>query len=312
MVFREVSAAEVLGMLGGGGRLNAVLPLLGGLALATVVAAGAALLNAGKWWLLLRACGVDLRWKRVAYHYLVGFFLNTIFTGLGEVKRVVDVGRESNHTAAVASSVFLERWTGVMGQLGLALVTLVVACRWYPGLTWLLGLDLLACFGLLGLFGALVVASSRPALSASTAETGGWNGALGAFRRARRAPAVMAVASTLSFIVPLLGVLSHAFLGVAVGLGLGFLWVVPIATVFGQLPVSFNGVGVQEVAYTALFERTGASLPQAMAVSLLAHGVKILVGGLGGLLSLGVGRRSPSAVFSEGNSPLQEGASPRA
>jgi hypothetical protein len=96
-------------------------------------------------------------------------------------------------------------------------------------------------------------------------------------------------ALAISLLVPVLVIACHACLGIALGTGLGFIWVVPIASVFGQMPVSINGLGVQEIAYLWLFELTGMGPEQAMAISVLAHGVKLAVGGLGGLLSLWAG-----------------------
>lgn len=287
VALHQVSAREVVALLSGSGAPGTAW-LVSWLIAAIAVGVLAALVNTVKWWLLLRATDIRLPWGRVLYHYLAGYFFNTIFTGAGEVKRVVDAGRESGNIAAVASSVFVERWTGVMGQLTVSLATLVVACGLHEGLLWLTLLNLAACVGLMGLFAALVVASRRASheIALPRGGRGGWQGALEAFARVRGAPRVMAAAVALSFVVPLLGVACHACLGAALGTGLGFLWVVPIATVFGQLPVSLNGLGVQEVAYVALFERTGMAGAQAMALSMLGHLVRLAVGGLGGIALL--------------------------
>lgn len=287
VALHQVSAHEVVALLSGSGGPGTT-RLASWLVVAILVGVLAALVNTVKWWLLLRAAGARLSWGRVLYHYLCGYFFNTIFTGAGEVKRVLDAGRESGNTAAVASSVFVERWTGVMGQLTLSLVALLVACRMHEGLVWLTVLNLAGCAGLAALFVALAVASRRAARDTAPLRgwRGGWQGALEAFGRVRGAPGVMASAVALSFVVPSLGVVCHACLAAALGTGFGFLWVVPIATVFGQLPVSLNGLGVQEVAYVALFERTGMAGAQAMALSMLGHLVRLAVGGLGGIALL--------------------------
>lgn len=300
VALHQVSAREVVALLSGSGAPTPA-GFVSWLAAAIAVGVLAALVNTLKWWLLLRAAGVRLPWGRVLHHYLAGYFFNTIFTGAGEVKRVLGAGRESGDTSAVASSVFVERWTGVMGQLTLSLAALLVACRLYVGLMWLTLLNLAGCVGLLGLFLALAVASRRASRHTAPLQgwRGGWQGALEAFGRVRGAPHVMAAAVALSFVVPVLGVASHACLAAALGTGLSFLWVVPIATVFGQLPVSLNGLGVQEVAYVALFERTGLAGAQAMALSMLGHLVRLVVGGLGGIAMLTGGRRPEEAYIQE-------------
>lgn len=292
VAFHQVSPRELLHLLlygHGGAGWSLFSPLVWWIWAAAAIGLLCALVNTLKWWMLLRGAGIRMAWRRVFYHYLVGYFLNTILTGTGEVKRVVDVGRETGNTSAVLTSVFIERWTGVSAQLTLSLAALIVASSIYSGLAWLVAFNAAACFMLFALYVALVVASRRSA--APQAPVSGrlqrmWATALVAFAETRKARGVMLGAAVLSVIVPLLGVVFHACLGLALGTTLGFVWVVPIASVFGQMPVSINGLGVQEVAYLKLFQITGLTVEEAMGVSMLAHGVKLSVGALGGLLSL--------------------------
>ncbi len=279
-----------------------------------------ALVNTLKWWTILRAFDVELPWRRVLYHYLVGYFMNTILTGTGEARRILAVGNESGHTAAVATSVLVERWSGVTTQMLVALFALAVACRTSNGLLPLTVICLLACAFLLGSYAALRRSSLRLAPSStSTAEEGedpdtsanapgrqrrfsrllkrarhGWMEGLSSLERLHRSPATLMTVVALSLLVPLLAIACHACLGLAVDshpaanhtIDLTFLAMVPIAVVFGQMPISVNGLGIQEVAYLRLFEMSGMSASQALAISMLYHVVKLRVGGLGGLLAL--------------------------
>jgi len=303
--------------------------LLSPLSLWTLLAVGvslsASLVNSTKWWLLLRGAGLDVAWRRAAYHYLVGYFLNNIITGLGEVKRVVDVGRETGAVSAVASTVFVERWTGVTGHLFVSLIAVSVAASRYESLRPVWVFNACACVGLLLVFVVLAGASARGGDGLDSGSVSQeerplvalWRSALDAFARMRGARGVMGAACGLSLVVPLMNVVIHGCLGAAIGAGWGFVWVVPIAGVFGQLPVSFNGVGVQEVAYVSLFACTGVGGAQAVAISVLAHGVKVAVGAVGWVLSLFGRASSPDLEPVQGDGepapdePRQEGVSLR-
>ncbi|MBM3464333.1 MAG: flippase-like domain-containing protein, partial [Armatimonadetes bacterium] len=225
--------------------------------------------NARKWQMLLGAAGVAIAWRRAMTLYMVGYFLNNIFTGMGEVKRIYDVGRSSGNGSAVLVSVFLERWTGIVAQASVSLAALSVATLTVPGL-W--GVAAMNGLGLAMLVVLYMVAVGAPA-------------ARGVARLVERYPRlnhyvarahdalqevrgrnVLRWALLQSVLVAGLLIVMHVALGLALGLSVrgDFALVVPLAVAFGQVPVSVNGLGIQEVGYLALFGAVGLLPAQAM------------------------------------------------
>lgn len=274
-------------------------------ALAYMIAAFAALflaavINTWKWWLLLDGVGVRVLPRRVLYHYLVGYFLNNILTGVGEIKRTVDVARESRRPGPVVLTVFLERWTGVTAQAGVSLLAVTAAAFLHPAplLTWLAVFNLLAFVALilaLGMARRFLGSQGAGSPSPVSARRGrrGWRGWLAgmgeAMGKVQHEPSIMVRSLLASVVVSLLGIVAHLLVGLGLGIGVrasGFALMVPIAWVFGQLPVSLNGLGVQEVAYMGLFGATGLTQEKALALSIAAHILKLSVGAVGGILLL--------------------------
>jgi uncharacterized membrane protein YbhN (UPF0104 family) len=287
----------------------------------------AATLHALKWHHLLRAAGIGATRLEVLQAYFFGYFLNNIFTGLGELERIRMLASRHQHAAAITVSVALERWTGIAAVASVSLVATSWAALALPALRPLALLQGVGCALLCGLLAlALRQATPRhvqvptPPASASPVPhpdehhpdepwrlLGGWRQlrqrlaqALGQFTELGPwLPRAMGLSCTSAC----LGIVTHGLLALALAPQLAswtFLWTAPLAAAVGQLPVSVNGIGVQETAYRSLFTLSGLTAELALAVSLLAHGLKLGVGLLGGLWSSLTHPPGPSATHLAG------------
>lgn len=252
--------------------------------------AGIVAVNTWKWQLLLAVQGIRPGYTRVLYHYGVGYFFNSFITGSGDLKRAADLGAEEGAVPETMASVLTERWTGVIGQLTLASVTLLAACLRDPA-----SLVPLALFSG-GLCGALVLAylwleDARPAadrppqglLARALAWVHRLRLALAAYRSRRL---VLWAALVLSLAGPLLLVAIHWTLARALGLEpsfLGLLLFVPTISVFAQLPITINGFGLQDYFMVTLLLGT-LNPGGAMALSMAFHALRLGVGAAGGLM----------------------------
>lgn len=263
-------------------------PLWAGVAALMMVAI--VLVATWKWSLLLAVHRVRPGFVRLLYYYAVGYFFNSFLTGSGDLKRAADLGAEQGRIPEVFASVLAERWTGVMGQLGLASATLLVASLRYPGLRPLL----LVCAGLgvAAAGGYLWMENARPPRApaagglffAVTSWIHGVRRALAVYRDHR---GLVAWALLLSLAGPILLVLIHWALGRALHLDLPLLllfFFVPTISVFAQLPVAVNGLGVQDVSMISLLGLGGIAGGVAMALSVAFHLLRLGVGGGGGVL----------------------------
>lgn len=262
----------------------------GWMATSALLMAGIVAVNTWKWQMLLAVQGIRPGYVRVLYHYGVGYFFNSFITGSGDLKRAADLGAEEGSVPETMASVLAERWTGVIGQLTLASVTLLAACLRDPA-----SLVPLALFSG-GLCGALVLAylwleDARP--SAARERSGLLARALAWVHRLRLALAayrshrpVLWAALVLSLAGPLLLVAIHWSLSRALGLEpafTGLLLFVPTISVFAQLPITINGFGLQDYFMVTLL--LGTLTPGgAMALSMAFHALRLAVGAAGGLM----------------------------
>lgn len=262
----------------------------------------AATLHGLKWYRLLRGAGLDLPRTDVLRSYFFGYFLNNIFTGLGELERIRRLAALGCPTTTVTVTVALERWSGIaaVGLLSFGCTAWLARVR--PELRPLAALQGLGLLALCALLALALRARSAPGAQGTPVPSGvAWQKGLGDVLASVGGRITQALevfthlhrwlpqALGLSLTSAALGLVAHALLALALVPGLAsweFLWTTPLAAAVGQLPVSVNGLGIQETAYRSLFTLTGLDAAQALGLSVLAHGLKLGVGLLGGLWSV--------------------------
>jgi len=258
------------------------------LSLAGLMMAGIVLVNTWKWSLLLEVQGIRPGFLRLAYHYTVGYFFNSFLTGTGDLKRATDLGREQEALPQVMASVLAERWSGTVGQLALASVTLLVAFLRNPEALWPLTL---ASAGLCAalVLGYLWFESARPGGS-EVGKGSSWSGCTACAWRSEpyrgRAEGRGGAAWFCPWWLPLALVGIHVLLARALDLDaplLALLLFVPTVSVFAQLPVTINGFGLQDWFMVTLLGET-MTPAQAMALSMLFHALRLATGASGGVL----------------------------
>ncbi|MCE1248314.1 MAG: flippase-like domain-containing protein [Firmicutes bacterium] len=255
--------------------------------LAYVLMLIAMVVNSIKWQSLLKVQKIDPGFKKIAGHYLVGYFFNNFLTGVGEVKRIYDLSKESGKPHEVVASVFIERWTGVICQVSMALIAMGWAYGEAPGLKTVLIICAALFAVLLILFVAVGYVSNIPFLDRFQ-PVHRW---LITFRQAyheyTKAPMTVVWAMFLSVIPPVLLIFIHWFLTLGLGYNVSlwsFVLFMPIISVFSQVPVSINGIGVQELLFVQLFGILGIAPETAFSVSIMSHVLKMGVGLIGGAI----------------------------
>lgn len=261
------------------------------------------------WRMLLLPLGYELHLGQAVRLSLIGFFINNLVpTGLGgDVYRAVALSGMGVPRVASAASVVVERWSAFLALLvatylsyALALPLLRTATTGthlggpfaHLRLDLLMGAFLVALTAAFGISTWLAVRAPdgwarRMSLGAPVAaflET------VGVYRRH---PGTFLAAAAVNLGSPLLEGLAFSSIADALGLQLSpllFLAFTPMFRVLNHLPLSVNAVGTQEVASLVFWNPLGATMDQALAISLLIHALKISVSALGAPLYL-VGSR---------------------
>ncbi len=277
------------------------LPDIGILALLSFLLIGT---SVWKWGCFLEHLGISAGFWRLFRLYLIGYFVNVFtpsFVG-GDVVRSLYIGSSVDKAHAV-SATFLERYTGVVAMLAMALcavfisdaatfqtqllvVSLSIAC----GLaTWFI------FAGTLGKLAYRLRAPERITRIIDRVHEGlVWGIA---------DPRLVAKTLVISLMFHVLTVINTAAVASAIGWSeapwTGLLIVVPLILIVGAVPISPQGLGIQEGAFVFFLSSVGATADQALAIALVLRVKSYLLAILGGFLWLGV--RNPKAPVSEDN-----------
>ena len=286
LLFRGVDWAELRAVI-------ARLPLslyLGALA----IAVAGQVLYAFKWFVAVRAVGIDAGFGGVLSRYVVGIFFNNFLPSTigGDWAKVYYLGREDGYLAAVAS-VFIDRYLGA-----LYLVVLAAVLMWrqpYSDPAWnaaRFGLTLAAAALLVIAVVALAVPAGRTA--GALADRAGLAGRLARHaseaaahvREALRRPSVLASGAMVVLLYFLMQAVVYGYvLAALAGLQLGFVQLLTAVTAIAALsmvPIAMNGLGLREQLHVVLLAALGVprEVAFAVAVVLFSHLVLISVAGL--------------------------------
>jgi glycosyltransferase 2 family protein len=265
--------------------------------LALVVAVAGIVVRALRWYLLLRAAGARLPFRRTLYLYYLGAFFNAFLpTGFGgDVVRVLAAGPGATSQQA-AGTALVDRMTGFMALFGLALATLPFSARLLPA-GWLASIALLA-IGVLGLSTLLLHGRLLRRLTAwlpgrlslaGEAWVGKTYSVITACGR-RGLGGALLLSAWFNLQLVLQGVLVARALDMAVS-PWAFFVLVPLATASLLVPVAVSGLGVREGVYVTLLGHMGVSPAQAVALSLGTYGLDLSMALVGGLIYLAAGLR---------------------
>lgn len=246
-----------------------------------------------KWRAFLRRLNIDASFWRLGRLYLVGYFIN-IFTPSfigGDVVRSLYVGPGVDRAHAV-SATFLERYTGIVAMLLMALSAVFVSD---------------AVTSQIRMIVVLIVVSA--VIGTAMVFSGMINRIAAKFRLPTKALDVidrvheglvwglsdrplLLRALGLSIVFHLLTVVNTAAVGAAVGWASipwqGLLVVVPLILLVGAIPISPQGLGIQEGAFMFFLHSLGATSGQALAIALVLRAKSYLLALIGGLLWFGV------------------------
>ena len=282
---------------------------IGWLMVAIIVAIAGELLTAFKWKLLLNYVGEHLPLKHAIKASFVGMFYNNLLPGSvgGDIARALHIASHVGGKARAAASAFMQRNSG-MG--GLLLVANFASWIWFSQVS--IGKSISSPF-------------NKPAFWFAAASVGYisincilmlnslylliWQRGVRLIDRQGNRPRLLKILNLLhklhlevqmyrsywtislaiSIATQLIDCTMVFMLAQAIGLSIPyfmFLIVVPLVTLAAMTPITFNGIGLREMAYVLLFSGTVLSNEKLVGLSLLQLGMTAFLSTMGGIVQL--------------------------
>lgn len=276
----------------------------GWLAVGLVLMVAQPVLQALRWWLLMRCRGLDPGYGQSLRLTLVGLFFNFSLPGMtgGDLVKAYYAAKGSGAGSTAVMSVLLDRVTGMIGLVVLAALagTLELMVLEEPTLWRVTGAMWLALGALL--LGGHVYISRRVRRRLGAAERGlagaperwwralreGWLGRVDQAAAAYRAHVpTLYRAVVLSVGAQVMQMIAVGLAGQALGMSTPMLILVavlPLVFLVGTLPISYQGLGVMEAVAMALLLSPGAATPNQVVGMLLVARLYLIAYALVGAL----------------------------
>lgn len=271
--------------------------LLSAILLTVIIGVG---LSAKKLQILLRAKGEDIGFFSVLRYYYIGTFFNLFLptTIGGDIIKAHKISGETKASEEAYSSVFMERFTGLIAVVTLAIISSLL----YFGKIPTNALLIIYLVFLPGIFLFLLFMTKKSAVRKLKSiynplfsllefvdfkrKMRRFYNSVNRFKKQRR---WVLFAVGISFLFHIILISSNFLLSKSVGMGVSFYYFlvfIPVCVVLLLLPISIRGFGVREVLYVYFFTQVGATPAQAFSMAFLFQIVGILRSGLGGVIYL--------------------------
>jgi len=275
-----------------------------------------------KWYYLAKAREMKVGLNRLYVLYLIGRFFNLILpTSIGgDVVRIAQLAKITGRTADSAAVVFVERFTGFLVLMMLAVLSAFIVFDKQTSIPWLLpsavaglavmvaGMFLLisnrliqltgTIFGCFGKFGKKVFEKLEK-----------FHSSIIEFRNAPSSLFWAFINSLLFYAVAIFNVWVSLKVFTDHVSFIDILSAVPLIMFIMNLPLSVGGIGLMEFAYTLILGLYGFDPAVAVSTALLMRLKSLIMGGSGGLLFLlqqGGNTLSPEQIRSISQTKIEE------
>jgi len=270
--------------------------------LAVLIYIGGQMLCSYKWQLLLKSLGSQKRLLSLVKLYFIGMFFNLFMPTIigGDAIRIYLASDDLEKFPQSASSVFMERSTGLFALFSIAIVSSLV----FPLQLGRYSISLLVLLAFLFFFFIFFILIFRPwiyNLGSKLLEQIGLRRIGNKFKevwstlnRYKEKKVVLGIAFVYSLIFQLLVIAVNMVNARAMGISLSpkyFFIFIPVIAVLGMFPFTINGIGLRETGYTILFATVGLSSEAGLSLGLLWLAVLLLSSLPGGLFYLFLRRR---------------------
>jgi hypothetical protein len=250
-----------------------------------------------KWRLFLRGHAADLPMRRLMTLYVIGYFFNNFLPSNvgGDAVRSYMLGRHIESQGRAFSTVFLERFAGLLAMVSMAVGAYLLspALRTEPLIRWSIILMGGATAGIaLVIWRPTIVTKmltpfrAFESVESMITKLVRVHGYVSHFRDEKM---VLVRAMGYSYVFYLLAAINVYIGGLLLGVqsSLPQLFVVtPIVMLIAAVPITLNGLGTREWAFSVYLASAGTTPEQGLAIALALRAQTIFLSAVGGILFL--------------------------
>ncbi len=249
-----------------------------------------------KWRIFLRATGTEIPVRTLMAYYYIGYFFNNLLPSSigGDVARMYLLGKNIDDNTKSISTVFLERYTGVIALIALAIVAAVLNKRvaFQPAIMFPLSIMALVLIGSLIFFSFDGIKTwtydlfDYNFLTSIKNKFDGFYQSVSYFRKQVKI-IIYSMFHSFSFhIMTIINTLVSCWaLDISPGI-FDLAVTVPIILFVSMVPITIGSIGLWEGTFVFFFSQIGILPEDAVAVALVLRSVAILMGLLGGVFYL--------------------------
>ncbi|MFA6350375.1 MAG: lysylphosphatidylglycerol synthase transmembrane domain-containing protein [Candidatus Omnitrophota bacterium] len=247
-----------------------------------------------RWHMLLRTAKIHLSLRRVLVSFAGGMFFNLFLPSTigGDMMRAIDLSRHTNRSKEVVATVLLDRISGYIGLVLIALFAVIIGGRLIENTSVIVSVVLITIIlilGLLVLYNSRIYSKISVFLQAGKANKireylKGLHHEIHIFKHHRSA---IINNILLSLLVQITGPLMFYLIAASMGLKLKLIYFfvyIPIIGAVSMLPISIGGLGLRDVTTIYFFGKADVAQNLAFAMSLINFSFILITGIAGGLI----------------------------
>ncbi|MHA2013515.1 MAG: lysylphosphatidylglycerol synthase transmembrane domain-containing protein [Candidatus Helarchaeota archaeon] len=267
--------------------------------LAFVILLLALIINAIKWYILLRQYNITTLFKL----NLVGIYYSLLLPGqfFGEVIKAYRLGKGKQDAEQIAASVAIDKITGILGNMLVGLFGLYATSQILPSiLVWTLSLAIiifimvlltaqLLAIPLKRSFHYIIRLFPRTQLVMQQLEN-----LLNAWLEYFKRPLLLLGSILLGIIFQLFNIGITLILAMNLNINItwiDFCWIITIVSLALFLPLTIAGIGIREGVFVSTLALLGVPTEQALALSFSVFGLSLATAIIGGLVELNQAHR---------------------
>ncbi|MFT5082351.1 MAG: hypothetical protein ACI9Y1_000376 [Lentisphaeria bacterium] len=251
-------------------------------------------ISAYRWQIFLKVKDIHVSLKKLFSFYMVGMFLNNFLPGAvgGDIVKTADLYLHTKQGNYAISSVFLERFTGLVGLTIVGVLAAITSIQLTDSVIVLVAVlgtaAFLVCVTLVLWYEPLmrlVIKATKLITPKSFSKK--FTDLFNALHSYKQHPKAMLFAIATSIVLQLMFALYYGFFAMQLGIDVDiryFILFLPAITLVTMLPLSIGGLGVREGLMVVLFAQVGIGAAEILSISLTVHVVNMGLSLFGGLI----------------------------